>query len=47
MCPDVGKNDGDFTMPFELFLQNFESIDISDCIFGFSYEFQKLHMYKG
>ena len=47
MRPAVGVNDGDFTMPYEEFMKNFNSIDISSSVFGFSYEFQTLKMFKG
>jgi hypothetical protein len=47
MRPQVGSNDGDFSMPFGEFMKNFNSIDISSSIFGFSYEFQNIKMYKG
>ena len=46
MRPAVGVNDGDFSMPFEEFMKNFNSIDISSSIFGFSYEFETLKMYR-
>lgn len=39
MMPKPGTNDGIFTMPFEEFMKNFNSVDILNCIFGFSYEF--------
>ena len=35
--PAVGVNDGDFSMPFEEFMNNFNSIDISSSVYGFSY----------
>ena len=47
MRPAVGVNDGVFSMPFEEFLKNFNSIDVSSSIFGFSYEFETLKMYRG
>ena len=47
MRPAVGKNDGDFTLTFEEFMKNFNSIDILNEIIGFSYEFEKIKMYKG
>jgi len=47
MRPAVGKNDGDFTITFENFMKNFNSIDILNDIIGFSYEFEKIKMYRG
>lgn len=37
MMPKPGVNDGVFTMPFEEFMKSFNSVDILNCIFGFSY----------
>ena len=47
MRPPLGKNDGDFTISFDDFMKNFNSIDILNEIIGFSYEFEKIKMYRG
>jgi calpain-15 len=44
ILPKKESNDGDFTIPIEAFVQNFESIDISHIRNAFSYEFKKLWM---
>lgn len=45
--PKAGVKCSQFTLCFEDFLKNFISVDISSCKFGFSYDFQKIKMYKG
>ena len=45
--PEIGGNSKDFILPFDEFLNNFDSFDISKYRFGFSYEFEQLKMPKG